>query len=368
MKNAPFELSNWQKVQVSLLYYFASLDYLKGLQQRVRALLAVVDPTLDLAKLEGRDELLTDQRWGTRNTSQNWADNGWAFLADFELSIATDIARRAFESYRMTGTDQCERGMAELSLDWMTPEEQEDFETRFAQISQYASNIDDIMNQHDEAGRWADFELTLRRQEFPEALAHAPALRLRPDVTATTGMTPVRTGVYLPVDDPHGTPQFCWTGPPAGKLLECQTFNHLGLKALQEVGRADLWVNEDRMHAFVQAHLADPLLTRDAFYADSVADPDLAASLVARNAFTSRACEWIFVEQLHGELETWDETIARTAPAAGPRLESGDICKQPGYYFTPAKAGSRRYFDAGATMPRVDGDFGTTIWQWDAVQ
>jgi hypothetical protein len=30
----------------------------------------------------------------------------------------------------------------------------------------------------------------------------------------------------------------------------------------------------------VQAHLTDPLLTRDAFYADSVADPDLAASLV----------------------------------------------------------------------------------------
>lgn len=368
MKNAPFQLSNRQKVQVSLLYYFASLDYLKGLQQRVRALIAMVDPTLDLAKLEGRDELLTDQRWGTRNTSENWANNGWAFLADFKLAIATDIAKRAFESYRMTGANQCARGVAELSLDWMTPDEQEAFEKRFDELSFHAKNIDDILNQHEPAGRWTDFNLALRRQEFPEALAHAPALRLRTDVTGTTGMTPVRTGVYLPVDDPHGTPQFCWTGPPAGKLLECKTFNNLGLEALAEVGRTDLWINENRMYAFVQAHLTDPLLTRDAFYTDSVADPDLAASLVARNAFTSRACEWIFVEQLHGELETWDESAPPAVSAAGPRLDSGELCKQPGYYFTPAHAGSRRYFNAGEKMPRMGGDFGTTIWQWDAIQ
>jgi hypothetical protein len=300
MQNVPFQLSTWQKVQVTLLYHFASLDYLKGLQQQLHALMASIDPTLDVAKLQRRDDLLTDARWGTRNTSQNWADNGWAFLADFELSIAKDIAKRAFESYSITGANQCGRGMAELSLSWMTPDEQDNFEASFEKISLYAMNIDYTMHQHGLAGRWDDFGLALACKEYPEVLQRAPVLRLRSDVTGTTGMSPVRTGVYLPVDDPHGTPQFCWTGNPAGKLLECNTFNDLGLEAMAAVGRVNLWINDNRMHAFVQSHLTDTRLIRDSFFTDSAVDPELAPSLVARNAFTSRPCTWIYVEQIHG--------------------------------------------------------------------
>ena len=105
---------------------------------------------------------------------QQRTNNGWPFLADFELSVATHIAKRAFEVYSITGANQCGRGLAEKSLDC--------------------------------------------------------------------------TGVYLPVDDPHGTPQFCWTGSPAGELLECSTFNDLRLEAVAAVGRADLW-GERRQHA-----------------------------------------------------------------------------------------------------------------------
>lgn len=56
-----------------------------------------LDPTLDLAKLQNCDALLTDQRWGLRNTSANWMQNGWSFLENFERSVATHIAKRAFE-------------------------------------------------------------------------------------------------------------------------------------------------------------------------------------------------------------------------------------------------------------------------------
>jgi hypothetical protein len=217
------------------------------LQLRLHALMAFIDPTLDLAKLQQR------------------VNNGWPFLADFELSVATHIAKRAFEVYSITGANQCGRGLAERSLDWMTPDEQSDFESRFEQISLYAMNIDDTMDRSGPTTRWDDFSLT------------------------------------LPVDDPHGTPQFCWTGSPAGELLECSTFNDLGLDALAAVGRADLWGNDDRLHAFVQAHLSDPRLTCDPLCSRSTAKPKLAPSLVARNAFTKRPCEWIYVEQIHGE-------------------------------------------------------------------
>ncbi|MHA4866258.1 hypothetical protein ACXZ1M_00990 [Duganella sp. PWIR1] len=368
MPNAPFQLTTTQKQQVSLLYHFASLEYLKGLQQRLHALLASIDPTLDLAKLQNRDELLADPRWGTRNTADNWGNNGWPFLADFELSVATDIAKRAFESYSVTGANQCIRGLAELSLDWMTPDEEDDFQTQLEQISLYAGNIDDTMYQHETSGRWDDFTLTVALQEMPDVLDAAPALRLRPDVIGQTGQTPVRTGVYLPLDDPHGSPQFCWTGQPAGKLLECNTFNDLGLAALAALGRSKLWRDAQGMQAFAQAHAKDPRLAQDPFLADSLPEPELTPSLVGRNAFTTRPCSWIYVEQLHGEPMDWQDSDETATPAGGPRVEAGAPCPQAGYYFTPAKLDSRRYFAVNETMPQVGGQYGHTIWQWDSDQ
>ncbi|WP_082491298.1 hypothetical protein [Duganella sp. Leaf126] len=368
MQKAPFEMSNWQKIQVTLLYHFASLDYLKNLQKKVHGLMMAVNPTLDLAKAQQRDALLTDTRWGARNTAGNWENNGWAYLADFELSITTQISKISLESYSITGTNQCERGLSELSLQWMTQAEQDDFESRLEEISNYALALDETMNQHEKAGRWDDFSLTLASRDHSEALDSAPALRLRPDVTATSGITPPRTGVYLPIDDPNGAPQFCWTGNPPGKLLECTTLNALGMKALQEVGRKEIWVNEDLMHAFVQKHLNDPLLTRDDFFSDSITDPALAPSLVARNAFTTRPCTWIYVEQINGESEKWEDSSKPGAPTDVVRLKAGELCNLEGYYFSPAKPDSRRYFSKGELMPNIGGDYGLTFWQWDINQ
>ena len=276
MQQSPFQLSTRQKFQVTLLYYFASIDYLKGLQQRLRALAAP-------------------------DTSKKWCGNGWQFLADFELSVTTDIAKRAHQTYSITGANQCGRGMAEMSLN-LAPEEQSEFDRRFQELSIYAGNIDSTMDKHETAGRWTDFQLARRLREFPNTLAQAPALRLRADITGISGMVPARTGVYLPAEDPHGTPQFCWIGKPAGGLLECKTFNALGLEALAAVGPTALWVNHDSMHAFVQDRLNDPRLIRDPFFTDSIGDAKLAPSLVARNAFTARPCNWIFVEQIQSEL------------------------------------------------------------------
>jgi hypothetical protein len=366
--NAPFQLTTTQKQQVSLLYHFASLEYLKGLQQRLHALLASIDPTLDLAKLQNRDELLADPRWGTRNTADNWGNNGWPFLADFELSVATDIAKRALESYSRTGATQCVRGLAELSLDWITPAEEEHFQTSLENVSMYAGNIDATMYQTQKSGNWNDFRLTRKLQETIEVLQSASALRLRPDVLGQTGQTPVRTGVYLPLGDPHGSPQFCWTGPPAGRLLECNTFNELGLAALAALGRHDLWLDEQGMQAFALAHAKDPRLNQDSFFDYSLAKPHLTPSLVGRHAFTTRPCSWIYVEQLHGEPMDWQDSDETATPAGGPRVEAGAPCPQAGYYFTPAKLDSRRYFAVNETMPQVGGQYGHTIWQWDSDQ
>lgn len=50
------------------------------------------------------------------------------------------------------------------------------------------------------------------------------------------------------------------------------------------------------------------------------------------------------------------------------RCEAGQPCPREGFWFTPAQAGSRRYFKSGEVMPSVGGDYGATIWQWDQNQ
>ena len=122
------------------------------------------------------------------------------------------------------------------------------------------------------------------------------------------------------------------------------------------------------MNQFVQSHLQDPRLIGDSFYKDAVNDPELAASLVARHAFTSRPCDWIYVEQLHGQPIDFSEDVPLDQAGTAARLESGAICNRSGYYFTPSKINSRGYFNKGETMPDLNSEYGATIWQWDADQ
>jgi hypothetical protein len=49
------------------------------------------------------------------------------------------------------------------------------------------------------------------------------------------------------------------------------------------------------------------------------------------------------------------------------RIVSGQPCTRAGYWFTPAQAHSRRYFEQGEIMPRFDqSDWGETLWYWSA--
>lgn len=47
------------------------------------------------------------------------------------------------------------------------------------------------------------------------------------------------------------------------------------------------------------------------------------------------------------------------------RVDAGQACVKTGYWFTPAKADSRRYFSQGEVMPKfTDSLWGDTIWYW----
>ena len=57
------------------------------------------------------------------------------------------------------------------------------------------------------------------------------------------------------------------------------------------------------------------------------------------------------------------------SPASPDRVEGGGLCSKSGWWITPAKVASRRYFKAGEVMPVIEGSqYGATFWQWDIDQ
>jgi hypothetical protein len=82
---------------------------------------------------------------------------------------------------------------------------------------------------------------------------------------------------------------------------------------------------------------------------------------------------WILDEEYTGPIDwpaNWRDDVADLAGSASPHLsiEAGQPCPREGWWFTPAKAGSRRFFVVGQVMPAFTTDYGATLWQWDEQQ
>ncbi len=60
--------------------------------------------------------------------------------------------------------------------------------------------------------------------------------------------------------------------------------------------------------------------------------------------------------------------LNRLNPVELQSVRAPATCPRQGYWFTPARALSRRLFKAGEWMPEISGDYGATIWQWDEKQ
>ncbi|SOZ20189.1 conserved hypothetical protein [Cupriavidus taiwanensis] len=94
-------------------------------------------------------------------------------------------------------------------------------------------------------------------------------------------------------------------------------------------------------------------------------DDEMAAEYeaIAKGSPVTQAVDttWTFVEKASDSPQQ---------PECHERLRSDSNlpCPKTGYWMTPAKAGSRRFFRQGEIMPVVASDYGETIWQWDLDQ
>lgn len=326
----------------------------------------VLEPILALSKSQNRDSVLIDTRWGTRNTTENWTNNAWPFLKDLQFSLAKDIAARASERYGVTATNECFRGMSEYSLQWATADEDEKFNAAIRVVSEYAILIDQTFNDF-HFSRWTDYEFAIEYQKFSAENARIPQFRVRADVTAESGKVPIRTGVYVAQDDPYASLQFAWTGNGGGKLRLANTFNELGIAALQKVGRKDLWLDDEKMFEFAMQSPQSELF-RPTIYMLGKEHRTFASGAVAEEAFINTPSKWYFVEMLNDQFEILEQIEVEQPQAFVERISGGSVCEKPGFYFTPAVAGLRRHFKKGEIAPEHPSQYGKTIWQWDPSQ
>ena len=321
-----------------------------------------VSGLMEAADSEQRDRFLVDKRWGRRNTSENWSNCAWPFLADFQLRTAEEIADRESNKFYVTGSNACQRGMSEYSLQWSTHEEQKMLDAMLHEISMHALHIDTTMERSFERSRWKDFLFARAWDEHKTKFTRLPKLRVHNEIVAEHGKIPPITGVYLPQDDEHGAPQFAWTGNKEGVLLQCSTFNQVGLDALAMVGRRDLWFNDQKMYGFAMSQKYRAMFAHRVCR-DGIPEPTLAPSAVSREAFVGRPCKWTFVELIEGEFEDYDDNDIPGVIHKRIRVMGGEVCPEDGYYMTPAKLDSHRHFKAGEIMPDFANPNWTTIWQ-----
>jgi hypothetical protein len=364
--NALF-LSPWHQKQAAMLAYYSSLDYLITLHELVTQLVeGKVEPTLDLASSQGRDAVLVNERWGARDTSQNWSNNAWPFLKNLQASLARNIAERSLGKFSMTAVHEYFRGMDQFSLGWMTPEEEVDFNAARKMISDWANPIDYTMPNW-MSNDWDDYGFAWDYPVFASRFDQIPKFRIRTDIVCPTGVIPAQTGIYIAKDDPHAVLQFAWSGKDGRELRKASTFNELGLAALAAVGREDLWFSDEKMFKFTTSPAYAKLFHDDVVWADGP-HPNLAPSAVARRAFTTRDVDWYLVEPIPGEFDKLVDLDAPETVKLGPRIVGGEQCVEPGFYFSPSRPDSRRHLSKNETAPTFDTQYGQTIWQWDSNQ
>lgn len=207
----------------------------------------------------------------------------------------------------------------DCSPDWMdepnvakvVPKRADEFSRLLAQARRRASNINPTWG-----GYWVTGSLTTRfnpgsRGELRPP-SQWPTYRLQPRVRCISGQPVPRSGIYLP-DADNSIAAFMIEGKPAFKA---------------SVG-------------------FDPKTTQ---------------------RMTQAETAWTLVERI---ADSGGGTPGAADPlVAGVRLrcEAKQPCPREGYWFTPARAHSRRRFKSDETMPEVGGSYGVTVWQRDEQQ
>lgn len=363
-KTSPVSLNVYQKQQAALLYYFTSMEFLDQIIERVRALAAFTDQTLDYAVRIERDKAMRELGWTEGHLAGNWSTYAHPMLSDCLRALLSQKRLRATEWYDISGVSSTLTGMSHVSMNWTLPEEENKFLELSGEATAVGIKLDTTVNH-----TWTDLRMVSTWNQYKHLFPRMPKFRVRTDVEGESGKRPVRTGVYVPQDDSFGTLQFAWTGNAGGALEACETFSDLAREYIDIVGRDRMWRAPNEA-ASVQGRV-EPT---DKYFDDWCREHKqmkFRESISSRNAraFAKRPCKWYFVEQIVDEFE--DDMPAAAEPSVRIRCLPGDSVPRSGWWHSPALHGEqgRRYFSQGSKFPdTAKTEWGAVFWYFDTDQ
>jgi len=208
----------------------------------------------------------------------------------------------------------------DYSPDWMSPEDQEIYDSLLMEAAKKAGYITAT-----EGAYWRPLDLS-NYSDLIEPLNPPdqwPAYRVNQKISVQTGAKTPQNGIYVP-DLPSSCAQFLSTSYTQAPQV------------------------------YVISGFRDLL------------DPKNAKKYGEEPCLEKKDCTWYLVEHTQDSCETQQSDAINSAQFV--RVAAGQLCPEAGFYFTPARLGSRKLFQKGDVMPEFGTGYGATIWQWDVNQ
>ncbi|MDQ0044765.1 hypothetical protein [Variovorax boronicumulans] len=305
--------------EIYLLERYSSLDYFGEMRDAWASMVKAAEEALDQfmrkLPLDYRRRDLSRQPdivWGER-VLPNFRSTLESLNTGYILLSRGDLSALALGGNVMTNI----KGQtSDYPADWMPKELEDRFWYWQGEAGTRAFNVSIT-----EYAGWVMTDLTSRYSAQSRGILAAPpswpVYRLNPAITSTTGQPVGRSGIYLPACDDS-----------------CAEVLIQGYDAF----RARVGFDSRTTHSVSRAATTWTLVERIADSGGGVPGQEDSTSTIA------------------------EHSMLRRAPG-------GEACPQAGWWHTPAKTGSRRYFKSGEVMPVFEGSpYGTTIWQWDVDQ
>lgn len=289
--------------EIYLLERYSSAEYFKGLVEAFQNMLEVSEKALDLFM----SDLPYDYR--DRHISAQpdvvWGEH---VLPNFRSTMQSLIYayKRLLEGdlsalqYAGNVTGAFRGQTADYLADWMDVESYKKFNDWQNQASEFASNINGTV-----FGCWVTGNLSYRYN--PDARGNLdlpqkfPVYRLNPFIYIKTGESVPDDGIYLPLIE-ESSAQLMLKGDDAHEALV--GLSKSGLQYAREV-----------------------------------------------------QAEWMLVERIADEGGSLS-----TIETSSLKAFAEQICPQSGNWWSPANKSESRYFEQGEILPKVESDWGETIW------
>jgi hypothetical protein len=314
-------MTNLAPQEIYLLETFISPEYFAELRDTWGDMIKHVEHCLDQFMLnippDYRNRPLPEQPdvvWGERilpNFRATFQDLISAFIV---LTHGDQKALRA-----ANGPFNDYKGQREYSTDWMKETDANHYFDLLNKANTIAGNICATEEPYWQPGDLLDHVGDRGPIVIPVTL---PKYRLNSKTTVRTGEHVKQPGIYLP-DLDASCAQFLSPGSDAPSAIVLQSMKELR-------------------------------------------HPDTGATYGEEPIFEDKPCLWTLVERT-GNMPNI-RAPESLLESANHRTPGGSVCPAAGYYFTPAKEGSRRRFQQGEIMPDLDSLYGATIWQWDQNQ